>query len=455
MTHFIRATALVLCMLFLTGCAPPAVPPSAASVSFTSIHPDYPEMAPYPNEMDFVDEKTGLFDDEGFSQVYDAWRNNRDLKANIPVDYADSLSSYFDESIPVLLGDGADNSVCSPLNIYMALALLAECTDGDSRQEILDLLDAESAESLRTQAQQVWLSHYCDDGASACVLANSLWLDDSIHFNEDTAGLLAANYYASVFYGDLSSEITNQQFRNWLNEQTKGLLEDQIRNIQMDPATVMTLASTIYYRAKWSSEFRPDQNTEGIFHTGTEERNVTFMNRTLTYGPYFWGEDFGAVHLRLEDGSKMWLILPDEGKSPADVLANGQAMDLAMGGWLETADQKSLMVNLSMPKFDVVGDTKLNDSLKSLGIISVFDRSIADFTPILPEEPAWLEEVKHAARVKVDEEGVEAAAYTVMMTAGASMPPEEEIDFILDRPFLFVITSQDDLPLFAGIVSKP
>ncbi len=30
------------------------------------------------------------------------------------------------------------------------------------------------------------------------------------------------------------------------------------------------------------------------------------------------------------------------------------------------------------------------------------------------------------------------------------MPPEEEVDFTLDRPFLFVITGEDGLPLFVG-----
>ena len=56
--------------------------------------------------------------------------------------------------------------------------------------------------------------------------------------------------------------------------------------------------------------------------------------------------------------------------------------------------------------------------------------------------------------MKVDEKGVEAAAYTVMMAAGSAMPPDEEVDFVLNRPFLFVITSSHRLPLFAGVVNQ-
>ena len=58
-------------------------------------------------------------------------------------------------------------------------------------------------------------------------------------------------------------------------------------------------------------------------------------------------------------------------------------------------------------------------------------------------------------RVAVDEEGVTAAAYTVMAMSGSGMPPEDEMDFTVDRPFLFAITSDDGLPLFVGSVYQP
>ena len=58
-------------------------------------------------------------------------------------------------------------------------------------------------------------------------------------------------------------------------------------------------------------------------------------------------------------------------------------------------------------------------------------------------------------RGAIDGEGGTAAAYTVMAMAGATPPPEEEGDFVLDRPFLFAVTSQDGLPLFVGIVHQP
>ncbi|MBO4497928.1 MAG: hypothetical protein J5739_06970 [Lachnospiraceae bacterium] len=42
-----------------------------------------------------------------------------------------------------------------------------------------------------------------------------------------------------------------------------------------------------------------------------------------------------------------------------------------------------------------------------------------------------------------------------MRGSGARKPPNNEIDFVLDRPFIFVIRSGDGIPLFVGVVERP
>jgi len=63
--------------------------------------------------------------------------------------------------------------------------------------------------------------------------------------------------------------------------------------------------------------------------------------------------------------------------------------------------------------------------------------------------------VQHAARVAIDEEGVLAAAFTVMERDAAAAEIPQEIDFVLNRPFFFCIESKDGIPLFTGIVNEP
>ena len=79
-----------------------------------------------------------------------------------------------------------------------------------------------------------------------------------------------------------------------------------------------------------------------------------------------------------------------------------------------------------------------------------------DFTPLTAEQ-VWISQILHGARVRVDEEGCAAAAYTIEALTGEAPLAElpEEIEFTLDRPFLFAILNPDGLPLFLGIVRHP
>ena len=83
--------------------------------------------------------QTGEFDSDGFSQVYDAWWESVRGQAQ-EEGYADGLTPFFAASIQQFLsGEPGKNRAYSPLNVYMALGMLAELTDGESRQQILDL----------------------------------------------------------------------------------------------------------------------------------------------------------------------------------------------------------------------------------------------------------------------------------------------------------------------------
>ena len=69
--------------------------------------------------------------------------------------------------------------------------------------------------------------------------------------------------------------------------------------------------------------------------------------------------------------------------------------------------------------------------------------------------PLFLSKAQHAARVKIDEEGCEAAAYTVMLKDAGAALPDSVVDMVLDRPFIFVISGENGLPRFIGIVNNP
>lgn len=446
------AAMLAVSLLLPGGSSPAGNPfvPTAKATALTAA--EYPKMAPYPDESAYF-KSGGEFDDVGFMKAYDAW--NQDVRAQSQ--YRDgsegAADSFFAASLPAFLGgSNGENRVYSPLNLYLALGMLAEITDGDSRAQILTLLDCPDMDALRSRAKSLWNVNYRDDGATASILAASVWLDEDIAFRQETLETLSQVYYASSYQGEMGSEAMNTALRDWLNTQTGGLLEQQVSNIELSPETIMALATTIYFRAKWSDEFSENRTDTGTFHGFAGDTQCEFMHRSRSNN-YYWAENFGAVSERLESGGRMWFLLPDEGVSPEELLQSGAAEFLLRG--TDQENKKFLTVNLALPKFDVSSQLDLQTGLKNLGVTEVFDPLVSDFSPLTDHpEGLFVSQVQHDARVAIDEEGVTAAAYTVIPAAGAAMPPEEEVDFVLDRPFLFAITGADNMPLFVGIVNQ-
>ncbi len=407
----------------------------------------YPQMAAYPE--DSLYEK----DYDAYEQTYTAWNEQMRERRDTGKKIGGTANDFYKASAEEFLsGAEGKNRAYSPVNVYMALAMLAESTGGNSRTQLLDLLGADSIDVLRTQAGDMWTANYRNDGATTSILANSIWLDEGINFNQTTVNEIAKQYLASVYRGDLSSDTVLADLREWLNKQTGGLLTEAADNLKLPPETVMALCSTLYFRAKWDTVFDQEKNDLKAFHSISGDYDTEFMNATDYGGCYFWSDDFGAVSLPFTEGGNMWLILPDKDKTIDDVLKAGDYIGLTNSG--EWKDQKQLIINYSVPKFDISSEIDLKNGLKSLGVTDIFETETADFSP-LSDSAMRVSTAKHAARVVIDEEGCTAAAFTAIEYDGEAEPPEEEIDFILDRPFLFMIESDAGQPLFIGEVNNP
>ncbi|MBR2320075.1 MAG: serpin family protein [Clostridia bacterium] len=415
------------------------------AISFALAKAQYPQMA----------QRVGYFEDE---QGYYTWREAVAVQRAKADGHTGGMTDYYAKTMAQFLaGEVGENRVYSPLNVYMALAMLAETAEGDSRQQILDLLGVSDLSALREKCSGLWNGVYLNDGAVTSLLANSLWLsdDDYWQYDMDKVNTLAEHYYASTFEGEMGSEAYNQALQDWINEQTDNLLTEQAGGLEFDPNTVLALASTICFKMRWYDEFVTDCNTEGVFKTANGDVPVTYMNQNGMGCGYF-GEQFTAVSLGLDDGAyAMYFFLPDEGVSVNDLLTDKQMLKVLQEG-TDSELFHHLMVEMSIPKFDVVSDKNLVDGLQALGVTDVFDATKGNFGGILTKQtdPMWVSKVQHAARVAIDEEGVTAAAYTVEMMDGMGSI-QETLEFVVDRPFMFAITGPENTILFTGVVENP
>ena len=405
-----------------------------------------PRIMEYPDLDDFETREEWLV-------VMEEWENKKDSRnENATQAILDAHPFFTEGNSQFLQTEGNENKIWSPVNAYIGLAMTAELTEGETRQQILDIFGVEDIETLRKQVSAIWESVYQDNSKEICVLANSLWLENGLTYSQETMDAIAYHYYASVYQGDLGSNQINKDIAAWINNNTGKFLKDSTKSIQLSPETIMALYSTLYFQTKWVYQFSERDNTEGVFHMQDGDTEAVYMNKKLQQMNYYWGENFSAVNLHLQNGCYMWFILPDEGKTTSDVLNNGTYMEMVLSDVWE--NHKYMKVNLSVPKFDVSSTMDLSAGLKEMGVTNVFDEFNAEFTKLTADLPIFLTAANQSVRVEIDEEGVKAAAYIEIPGSGAAAPPEEIIDFVLDRPFLFVITNEN-IPLFAGCVNNP
>ena len=454
MKRLLACLLAAACLLSLASCA--QSPQATRAARYVRYAAELPQPAQYPSGAEDF-ESSGEAQQKAFVDAYNAWDAAREERLNASEGAV--LASFFSRTAPQLFaGTDGENRVCSPVNLYLALARLAECTDGETRGQVLQVLDAADIDALRKDADGVWTSSYCDDGLLLSVPAASVWLrdDDRIAYRDETLQVLQKTYHASSFCGSMGTDGYRDALRNWLSEQTGGQLEQQTDNVRMNADTALILAATLQLRMTWSDPFSEELTDTQTFHAPDGDREVAMMHETDTVC-YYRAAQYGAVRKAAEDGVQMWLLLPDEGVTPEAVLA-APALFRRLSGdeaaW-DSVDLKTL--HLSLPRFDVSSGLDLTQDMRALGITDVFDADRADFSPLCGTGDALtLSEATHAARVRIDETGGTGTAFTEMaFKAAAAADEPDDLDFTLDRPFVFVIVSENGLPLFCGIVNRP
>ncbi len=355
------------------------------------------------------------------------------------------------------------NRIYSPLNLYLALSMAAEITEGDTRQQILDLLQSSGMEELRDQTKGLWTLCCQEQDGAYCRAYNSLWLSNRVDYQQPTLDLLAEEHFADSFRGSPGTQEYDQLLQNWVNEHTGGLLEEQAGGLHMDEDMAVTLMSTLEYYSPWSMPFNSEGNTQAVFHSPDGDVKQEFMNSTGT-NTYYRGEHFGATAKSLNHPEQMVFILPDEGYSPEDLLAEDSDLwDFLDAVGRETAapwhehweNNEWVKLHLSVPKFDVSSNLDLTGGLKALGVTRAFDLEESDFSPLTTRYPVAINKASHACRVMIDEEGCTGASFVELGAfCGSEEKEPRDLYFTLDRPFLFVIYNRY-VPLYMGVVNQP
>lgn len=266
---------------------------------------------------------------------------------------------------------------------------------------------------------------------------------------------MADHYYVASYTGEMQKEIPKLVSR-WVKEQTNGLLDCEVKPTLN---TMALLLSAVYFYDEWADTFRKPDVTDGRFQNSKGEWvSVNYMNRTEKDRAYYRADGVTASVQYFQNGGKMLFLLPDEGKSPADVLSD-TALMASLLDW-ENSAKDTGTVKWCIPRFTLSSTLDLEEGLRALGLGGLFSGPDGDDNP-LPKlsdnTAAYIGRAEQGTSVSINEKGCEASSYVLIEAhqKGADLPSDEIVYLKLTRPFVFAVLSENDVPLFLGVVNDP
>lgn len=348
--------------------------------------------------------------------------------------------------------DEDNNIFISPTSVMMALSMVYNGADGDTKDEIakalhvdgidideLNQTNAELIESL-TNRDQIQLN-----------IANSIWVNNNFSLDKDFQTNTQDYFNAEVDEIDVADPKSAKQINQWVEDATENKITDMVDS-PLDQSLVALLINAIYFKGDWKYEFDSERTEEHPFNI-TEDKTVDVSLMSMDDELNYMENDLvQGVELPYDGDMSMHLFLPKEDSSLDNLLDELTYDELQewQDDFIETEG------TLALPRFSLDYEVNLNNPLTDMGMASAFDKDKADFTKMIEgNDPLWIDKVKQKSFIEVNEEGTEAAAATSVEVKTTSLNPDE-FQMIVDHPFLFTITDNDTgAILFVGAISNP
>ena len=361
----------------------------------------------------------------------------------------------------LVAADPAANLVFSPASIALALAMTSAGAKGTTLTEmdaVLHITDpATIHRSMNGLAASLTALNQSQDntaqggtGVSEVQLsiANSLWAQQGLAFEQAFLDLLSAEYDAGLELVDYRTdpEAARVAINAWVADETNDRIPELLGQGTITPATRLTLVNAIYLKANWAQVFDEERTSEQPFTAPGGEVTVDMMRVDGRFQVAV-ADEWAAIELPYVFNGLSLTVLVPAASSGATAIPTGDEVFAA----LEPAP-----VMLSFPRFDIETSVSLADVLGELGMATAFSDD-ADFSGMTTGEPLTIGDVIHQANITVDEEGTEAAAATAVVMEATGMPdPQEPIELVVDRPFTFWLRDvTTGTIVFMGRVNDP
>ena len=334
----------------------------------------------------------------------------------------------------------------SPLSLQIALGMLLNGAQNETAAEICRTLGYNEGETAEINA---WCKLMLEqlpkvDKKTDLALADAIFYNKKLTLKGPFRNDVTSWYDAQLEALDFSKTKASADVINkWCDKQTKGMIPHVLDEVS--PTALAYLVNALYFKSEWAEKF-PKGNTQNETFTDEAGQKSQVKMMKLAGKEFNYGETdlCQIVNLPYGNGNfAMTVFLPKSGHTVSELTA-----EMAKG--VLPRFFGSAEVDLWLPRFETKYHIQLNGILCQLGMPSAFNPGKADFLA-MSDQASYVDFVQQDAIVKVDEEGTEAAAVTVIGVEFAAAAPPTKAVFHADHPFLYLITeTSTGAVLFAG-----
>ena len=334
----------------------------------------------------------------------------------------------------------------SPLSLNIALGMLLNGAEGETRAEIQKVLgfsDADVATINATYHELITKLPQVDPQVTNTT-ANSVWHEKQFLVEQTYLDALKKSFLADVYAEDFQSTATVEKINRWAAQHTNNKIKQVIERINADQ--VLFLLNALYFKGDWTEQFDEKSTFKAPFYGVNRQASTDLMYASKEFG-YTKNEVFAMVELPYGNEKYAFIALLPEKGTADDMIAG-----LTKTRWdAARADLRKQKTEVFLPKFTMESSANLNEVLQSMGMRKAFTDA-AELGGISPTARLFVDFVKQDTYLSVDEKGSEAAAVT-SIGVGVTSAPMYPV-FRCDRPFAFAIVEKtSDTIQFIGKVN--
>ncbi len=340
-----------------------------------------------------------------------------------------------------------DNLNISPYSLSFALSIAAGGAEAETLSQFQKVL-------MNSMGREEWNNNmysYLQKNKNYLSQADSLWIaknesDVKEAFLQNTL----SNFGSSVYYVNFGSEEAVREVNNWAKENTQGKIQKVVD--KFDKNTAMYFADAVYMDIPWATTHRTSEVKEEIFTCANGEKStVKMMYSTLSANKQTYISDTNAegfIKTCIGD-YKFIALMPKEGIDINDYIASLDGNRLR--NILSNGEKVTLKAG--MPYFSIENGINFKETLIEMGIGNAYDVHNADFTGISDNGILYMGDTIQKTYINVDIGGIHAASATGQEMVYMSVVPTEEKAIVLNRPFVYIIANQYNIPVFVGAVT--